>query len=115
MVTPQRQKDPFQEGRLDLGVQAYKQGQITTFRGVERTYGVSRTTVQRRIKGITPQRGSTASNRRLTPIQEESLKQWILSMDQRGMPPRIASVREMADLLLAASSQSATLSTVGQN
>jgi hypothetical protein len=36
-------------------------------------------------------------------------------MDQCGMPPRIASVREMADLFLAASSQSATPSTVGQN
>jgi len=37
------------------------------------------------------QRGSAAPNRRLTPIQEESLKQWVLLMDQRGMPPRIAT------------------------
>ena len=33
------------------------------------------------------------------PIQEESLKQWILSMDQCGMPPRIATVRQMASII----------------
>ena len=45
------------------------------------------------------QRGSAAPNRRLTPIQEESLKQWVLLMDRRGMPPRIATVRQMASIL----------------
>jgi len=42
---------------------------------------------------VPQQRGSAALNRRLTPIQEESLKQWVLSMNRRGMPPRIATVR----------------------
>jgi hypothetical protein len=60
---------------------------------------VSRKTVKRRVSGITPQRGSAALNRRLTLIQEESLKQWILSIDQCGMPPRIATVRQMAGIL----------------
>ena len=60
---------------------------------------MSRKTVKRRVSGIRPPRGSTASNRRLIPIQEESLKQWILSMDQCGMPPRVATVRQMANIL----------------
>ena len=58
-----------------------------------------RTTARRRIAGITSKRGSIAPNRRLTPAQEETLKQRILSMDQRGMPPRNSTVRQMASLL----------------
>jgi hypothetical protein len=89
----------FERAESELGVQGYKLGQITSLRGVERAYNVSRKTVKRRVSGITPQRGSAAPNRRLTPIQEESLKQWILSIDQCGMPPRIATVRQMASIL----------------
>ena len=74
MAVPQQQEALFREGRVDLGVQAYKLGQITSLRSVERVYNVSRKTVKQRASGIRPQRGSTAPNRRLTPIQKESLK-----------------------------------------
>jgi len=67
---------------------------------------VPRTTARRRNKGIQAQRGSIASNWRLTPAQEESLKQWILSMDQRGIPPRVATVRQMASLLATQTAKS---------
>ena len=99
MAAPQQQEVLFREGRVDLGVQGYKLGQITSLRGVERAYNVSRKTAKRSVSGIRPQRGSAAPNRRLTPIQEESLKQWILSMDRCGMSPRIATVRQMASIL----------------
>jgi len=92
MAAPQQQEALFREGRVNLGVQAYKLGQITSLQGVKRAYNVSQKTVKRRVSGIRPQRGSAASNCRLTPIQEESLKQWILLMDQRSIPPRIATV-----------------------
>ena len=101
MAAPQQENPLFQEGRLILALNAYKQGQISSFRSAVKTYDVPRTTAQQRNKGIKPRRGSTAPNRRLTPVQEESLKQWILSMDQRGMPPRVATVRQMASLLAA--------------
>ena len=81
MAPPQQQKALFQEGRVNLGVQAYKLGQITTLRGVERIYNVSRKIVGRRVSGIKLKRGSAALNHRLIPVQEESLKQWILLMD----------------------------------
>ena len=75
MAPPQQQEALFQEGRVDLGVQAYKLGQITTLRGVERIYDVSQKIVGWRVSGIKLKRGSAAPNRRLTPVQEESLKQ----------------------------------------
>src|SRR4051794_12552938 len=35
------------------------------------------------------------------PTEEESLVQWILSMDKHSMPPRVMTVCEMACLLVA--------------
>jgi len=79
MATPQQQNTLFQEGRLVLALNAYKQGQFSSFRSAVKIYNMPRTIA--RDKGIKPRRGSIAPNRRLTPVQEESLKQWVLSMD----------------------------------
>ena len=75
IATPQQQNPLFQEGRLILAINAHKQGQFQSFRAATSTYDVPRTTAQRRDKGIKAKRGSIASNYRLTPAQEESLKQ----------------------------------------
>src|SRR6266513_2727052 len=114
MATSQQQDALFREGRLDLAIDAYKQGQFSSFRAAASTYDVPRSTAQQRVKGIKPKRSSIASNRRLTLVQEESLKQWIPSMDQRGMPPRIATVWQMASLLAAQYVGSATLQSGGK-
>ena len=71
----------FKEGRIDLVIQAHKQGNFRSFRAATTTYDVPRSTARLRVKGVKPKRDSIAPNRRLTPAQEESLKQWILSMD----------------------------------
>ena len=93
MAAPQQQEALYRQGRVDLAVQAYKQGQFQSLRGAASIYDAPETTVRRRVAGIAPKRGSHALNSLLTAVQEESLKQWILLMDQRGMPPRIATVR----------------------
>jgi hypothetical protein len=41
----------------------------------------------------------------MTPVEEQSLVQWILDLDRRGFPPRIIDVRRMADVLLTARGQ----------
>jgi hypothetical protein len=41
------------------------------------------------------------NSRKLTPKEEASLVQWILSMDKQGIPPKIAYTRRMANLLLS--------------
>ena len=115
VATPQQQEALYREGGIDLAINAHKQGQITSFRAATSTYDVPRSTAQRRVKGITPKRNSIAPNHRLTPAQEESLKQWILSLDRRGMPPRIETVRQMATILAAQHAGSATIQPVGKN
>jgi hypothetical protein len=49
-------------------------------------------TARRRAAGVQPKCSSRASNRLLTPVQEDSLRQWVLSIDQRGMLSKIATV-----------------------
>ena len=52
-----------------------------------------------------------ANNHKLTILEEKSLQQWILSVDQCGARPRPAMVQEMANILLAKRSHQ----TIGKN
>jgi hypothetical protein len=115
MPPPQQQEVLFKEGRIDLAIQAHKQGQITSFRKATGTYDVPRSTAQQCVKGIKPKHDSISPHRRLSPVQEESLKQWILSMDQRGMPLRIATVHQMATILATQRAGSGPIQPLGKN
>ena len=100
IATPQQHNPVHQEGRLDLAVQAYGQGHFRSCRAAAKAFDVPRTTLQRRIQGQLSRRDCIPHNCLLTPIKEQSLLDWILSMDRRGMPPCVATVRKMAHLLL---------------
>ncbi len=115
MATPQRQAAIQKEGRLELALQAYQKNQFLTPTAAAKAYDVPRKTLQRRITGISSRLGSISKKRLLTPTEEESLIQWILSMNQRSMPPRIAIVQGMAHLLVAQRQQSTIQPTVGEN
>jgi hypothetical protein len=79
MATPQQQEEAlFKESRIDLAIDAYKQGQFTSFRKATSMYDVPQSTAQLRVKGIEPKLDSTTPNCCLAPAQEQGLKQWIL-------------------------------------
>ena len=78
-------------------------------------YNVPQTTARRRAAGTTLKHSSVAPNRRLTLAEEKSLKQWILSMDWCGMPPRIATMRQMANILVAQYTESIISKPISQN
>jgi hypothetical protein len=103
-----------QEGRILLAIEAYKNKEITSLHEVARQFDVPRTTLRRRLAGSTNRAETRANSHKLTQIEEESLQKWILSMDSRGAAPRPATVREMANLLLAARGSTPPL-TVGEN
>jgi helix-turn-helix, Psq domain len=44
MATPQQQEALFREDRIDLAIQAHKQGQIPSFRAATTIYDVPRST-----------------------------------------------------------------------
>ena len=53
------------------------------------------------MNGITPQAEKRNARHTLTSSEEETLVRHILDLDSRGFSPRIDSVRDMANLLLA--------------
>lgn len=90
-----------QEGRILLAIQAIQNKQISAIRDAARQFNIPGTTLRRRLAGHTNRADSRANNHKLSQTEEETLKQWILSMDTRGAAPRPAAVREMANVLLA--------------
>jgi Tc5 transposase DNA-binding domain/helix-turn-helix, Psq domain len=95
-----------QEGRIALAIEALKQGYFTSLRGAAKSYDVLYTTLRRRVYECPARRNKRPPNCKLTPMEELTLVQWILSMDQRRLAPRPDSVRQMANLLLEKRSNS---------
>ena len=82
------------EERVLLAVEAFRQGQFQSANKAAQAHEVPQSTVSDRL------RDAQINNRKLTPAEEASLVQWILSMDERWMPLTVAYTRHMADLLL---------------
>ena len=89
-----------QEGRLLLALQAYQKGQISTIRQAALAYNVPYSTLKYRLSGRVARVETRANSHKLTPTEEEVLTQWIVSMDNRGYPPRVCAVQNAAKLLL---------------
>jgi Tc5 transposase DNA-binding domain len=90
-----------QEGRILLATQAIKLNQFKSIRAAAISYDLVPRTLERRIHGMTSRCDSIPNSRKLTPIEELAVVQYILDLDSRGLPPRPQAVQEMADLLLA--------------
>ena len=71
-------------------------------------------TLRTRLHGVKPRSEIVSARRRLSPIEEHSLVQWILDLDRRGFPPHIIDVRRIADALLAARGQDPPPAPVGK-
>jgi len=90
---------PYEE-RVQLALNALHSGQIRGIRKAAATFDVSKSTLHRRVNGGDTRQEAQVKNRKLRPTEETALIQWIESMDDRGMPPTIGYIRQMADLLL---------------
>jgi hypothetical protein len=89
-----------QEGRIQLAIKAFQNDEIPSIREAARVFEVPNTTLKRRIDGQQFRKDTRANSHKLTPEEEQSLLQWILSMDLRGSAPRPSMVRDMANILL---------------
>jgi Tc5 transposase DNA-binding domain/helix-turn-helix, Psq domain len=112
---PQQQSSQLsqKEGRIALAIQAFKRGQFKSLRAATKSYNVPYSTIRDRVNGHSSRCDSEPRNRKLTTIEESTLVQWILSMDQRGLSPRSDTVRQMANLLVEKRSDS-SYSPVGK-
>ena len=104
-----------QEGRIALALEALKQGYFTSVTAAAKSYDVPKSTFQNRVNGVPMQINHRPPNCKLSIIEETTLVEWILSMDQRGLAPRPDSVWQMANLLLAKRSDSNSNIQVGKH
>jgi hypothetical protein len=88
------------EGRISLAVKVIQNGQIKSVREAARVFEVPQSTLQDHLNGVKFRKETRANSHKLTPIEEESLIKWILSLDQYGAPPRHFQVCEMAIILI---------------
>jgi len=88
---------------------------VTSVQKAAQSYDVPRSTLQRRINDFKERVQAHRRERELTETEEDTLLQWILTMDQRGASLRPTTVRNMADLLLANRDTSKPSLTVGIN
>jgi hypothetical protein len=73
MAAPLSQLALHKEGRLELALQAYKEGKFSSYTAAAEAYDVTRSTLQRRLAGVPAQLGSTSKTRVLTPTEEQAL------------------------------------------
>ena len=90
-----------QEGRIQLAILALQRKQIANPSKAAHYFNVPRSSLRNRLLGRSFRREQRANSHKLTQTEEETLLQWILSIDSRGAAPRPAMVREMANILLA--------------
>ncbi|OKO98130.1 hypothetical protein PENSUB_9514 [Penicillium subrubescens] len=97
-----RQKAASQEGKILLALSDLKEGRVKSIRAAARLYAIPYSTLHVRANGQVSRVDSRPTGHKLTQLEEDSLTEWILSMDSRGASPRPATVGIMANILLAA-------------
>ncbi|KAI2787018.1 hypothetical protein POX_f07371 [Penicillium oxalicum] len=112
--TESSQKSANQEGKILLALDDIKNGRIKSIRAAAKLYDLPSSTLCDRAKGVIARVDTRPNGHKLTLLEEDSLTKWILSMDSRGAAPRPSTVREMANILLAARGTNPLL-TVGVN
>jgi hypothetical protein len=112
--TESSQKSANQEGRILLALDDIKNGRVKSIRAAAELYDIPRSTLQTRANGVVSRADIRPNGHKLTQYEEDSLTEWILSMDSRGAAPRPSTVREIANILLAARG-TIPLLTVGVN
>jgi hypothetical protein len=97
-----RQKSANQEGRILLALADIKHGRTKSLRAAAKLYEIPLITLHSRSHGQSSREDKRPPGHEMTQLEEDSLVEWILSMDSRGAAPRPATVGEMANILLAA-------------
>lgn len=103
LAMPQRNsvKKPRNERQIQLALQALNRDATLSQRRAAAYFSVPQSTLSDRRAGKHPQRGSTPKSMKLLLSEEKAIVDHVLELDARGFPPKLASIREMADSLLA--------------
>src|ERR1700712_3426554 len=88
------------ESRVLLATEAIKANPKLSVLAASKVYKVPRETLRDRIHGRSPRSDTTPRSRRLTDLEESTIVQYMLDLDARAFPPRLAGVEDMANRLI---------------
>ena len=93
--------EPSKEARLLLAVKAYREHPKLGYRAIARSYRVAESTLRSRVKGSLPMDERRPAIARLIVLEEKVILERILDLAVRGFAPRIASIEDIANFILA--------------
>ncbi|KAM5527654.1 transposase [Fusarium oxysporum f. sp. phaseoli] len=77
---------PSKEARVILALQALQNDPKLSFRRAAQIYEVDRNTLRNRKNGRQSRRDTVANSRKLLKLEEETVLQYALDLDSRGLP-----------------------------
>ena len=83
-----------------MATEAIQNNRNLSRRQAARIYEVPEATLRNKINGQTSRDDSHHGRQKLTESEENAIVQYVLDLDERGFPPRIASIENMANLFL---------------
>ena len=90
-----------QEGRIFIAIEALRFDKTLSYAKAAILYNVPRTTLRRRINGRHARNDPSLITTKLRKLEEEVILNNIIDLDSRGFAPRLSSVEEIANLILA--------------
>jgi transposase-like protein len=86
--------DPIQAAIDEI--ESQEPGEKFTYTEIATKYGVDRSTLSRRHRGVTASRAATADNQqKLNPQQEQELVRYIKGLTERHIPPTREMIRNL--------------------
>ena len=83
-----------------MATEAIQNNRNLSRRQAARIYKVPEITLRSKINGRTSRDDSCHGRQKLTESEENAIIQYVLDLDEQGFPPRIANIKNMANLLL---------------
>ena len=102
MSQRQQQTGPLKEALIQNALQAMNLDATLLLRRAAMIYKVSHATLYRRRAGTLSRIDCTPNSRKLDKIEEEVIVRHILDLAERGFPPRLAAVADIANSLRGA-------------
>ena len=99
-ITQQQNMNSFsKERRIILALEAIKNNKNLSRSMAAQIYEIPQSTLYYRMNGRASRDDSRNGRQKLTKSEEDAIVQYVLDLDKRGFPPRIAGVEDMANLL----------------
>src|SRR5437667_6350054 len=99
MPRSQQIKERSKNELYERGVTGVQSGQHSSSYSAAKSLGISRRTLDRRLKGTQPRTSAHAEQQNRLEAEESALVKWITTLTMTGMTPSYSIIKEMADAI----------------